>query len=249
MTFDEVSQSMGVTLGLNNVQSYNSVEKMGVSMTFDEAVNYISEYFDLGDITYKSGNNYCFKGNRLNIVLEGSIDNCSLTFNVYNEGIKTFYCAWNEVFSLSNIEDYVEIIETAGVLDANEQTITIYDLLADLDDDVSLYGSLNENVLDINNYSNNEADSVEENFSGFNKESSLLVVPDDITTIRVVALVVDNKIYGYRFKTDKGDYDMRYQDAMARGLGQYRVEKCIRLISKNGLLMSQGELKSEALIP
>ena len=159
MTFEEAIQSTGTTLGLNNAQTFNSVEKKEVIMTFDEAVNYIAEYLGLEDMTYKSGHNYYFKGNRFNMTLNGSVDNCSLTFNVYNEGLGNFYCAWTEVFSLDRIEDYMEIIESSGVLDANNQTITIYDLLSDLDDDISIFGSVSEDFLGINNSSNNANNS------------------------------------------------------------------------------------------
>jgi hypothetical protein len=89
-----------------------------------------------------------------------------------------------------------------------------------------------------------DKDWEDENYNGVES-----IVPYDITKIRVVALKLDNTVLAYRFKTDKGSFDMRRSVALKYGLGDFKVTKMIRLQRVNGLLMTDGEHSKRVLIP
>lgn len=75
------------------------------------------------------------------------------------------------------------------------------------------------------------------------------IVPCNIQKIRVVALIYNNEIIAYRFKTDRGAFDMRKSVATKYGLGGFKTEKSIILESVNGLLMSSSEHKAKVCVP
>lgn len=75
------------------------------------------------------------------------------------------------------------------------------------------------------------------------------VVPDGITSIRAVALKYDGKVIAFRFKTDKGTFDMSKEAATQYGLSGFKSEKFVSLKSVNGILMSEAELQKNVLIP
>lgn len=75
------------------------------------------------------------------------------------------------------------------------------------------------------------------------------IVPADLRSVRVVALKYNGQIIAYRFKTDKGAFDMRRDTAETKGLGGFKTETFISLKSVNGLLMSESEQKRKSLIP
>lgn len=67
------------------------------------------------------------------------------------------------------------------------------------------------------------------------------VVPDDITSVRVVALKYEGAVVAFRFKTDKGTFDISSEVAEKLGLSGSKTAKFINLINVNGLLMSESE--------
>lgn len=75
------------------------------------------------------------------------------------------------------------------------------------------------------------------------------VVPDGITSIRAVALKYDGKVIAFRFKTDKGTFDMSKEVATQYGLSGFKSEKFIALKNVNGILMSETEMQKNVLIP
>jgi hypothetical protein len=100
----------------------------------------------------------------------------------------------------------------------------------------------------------NDTDDEEEDLSNRDWEDENTngvksIVPDDITKIRVVALKLDDTVLAYRFKSDRGSYDMRRSVALKYGLGDFKVSKMIRLHRVNGLLMTDGEHANRILIP
>lgn len=75
------------------------------------------------------------------------------------------------------------------------------------------------------------------------------VVPDDVSEVSIVALVYNDKIIAYRFKTDKGNFDVTREVALKYGISEYKMEKCVRLENHNGILMSKGEVARGRCIP
>lgn len=75
------------------------------------------------------------------------------------------------------------------------------------------------------------------------------VVPATVSQVRVVALVYEDRIFAYRFKTDVGDFDVTRMAASKYGLAGYKVSKSIRLQQYNGLYATKGEVESGKLIP
>lgn len=75
------------------------------------------------------------------------------------------------------------------------------------------------------------------------------VVPADIKSIRAVALKYDGKVIAFRFKTDKGAFDMSKEAATRFGLSDLKTEKFIKLESLNGVLMSASEKQKNVFIP
>lgn len=134
--------------------------------------------------------------------------------------------------------------------------------------DIAYFNENNENdetnTLDDENYSNIEqvsddfSDSSDEEFNseplddysrGLKIAKSTSIVPDDITKIRVVALRYDGNILAFRFKTDKGAFDMKLDVAIKYGLGGFKTEKFINLECVNGVYMSSSEKKLRTFIP
>lgn len=75
------------------------------------------------------------------------------------------------------------------------------------------------------------------------------IVPKDITKVRIVALRYNNAIIAYRFKTDKGSYDMTKNTALKYGISGYKIEKVITVSVKNGFYISKKELETRTLVP
>lgn len=75
------------------------------------------------------------------------------------------------------------------------------------------------------------------------------IVPPNITSCRVVALVYNDETIAYRFKTNVGSFDMNRAVARKFGLMPDKVKTCIRLQLINGIYMSKGEINSEILVP
>lgn len=75
------------------------------------------------------------------------------------------------------------------------------------------------------------------------------IVPYGISQIRVVALKYQGEAIAFRFKTDKGAFDMRKSVAVKYGLGGFKTETFIALQSVNGMLMSESERKRHVCVP
>lgn len=75
------------------------------------------------------------------------------------------------------------------------------------------------------------------------------IVPDNISTIRVVALKYKGKVIAFRFKTDVGTWDMRKSVAAQYGLGEYKTETFMTLENVNGMLMSKTERERRKCVP
>lgn len=75
------------------------------------------------------------------------------------------------------------------------------------------------------------------------------VVPDGIQQIRVVALKYNGKVIAFRFKTDKGAFDMSKDVASGYGINALKTDKFIALQNINGLLMSESEKTGKRVIP
>lgn len=75
------------------------------------------------------------------------------------------------------------------------------------------------------------------------------VVPDGITSIRAVALKYDGKVIAFRFKTDKGSFDMSRDVASKFGINALKTDKFITLQNVNGILMSESEKSGQRVIP
>lgn len=104
-----------------------------------------------------------------------------------------------------------------------------------------------------NSFDNYDEECREENL-GVDSQSVKLstqnsIVPDNIEKIRVVALRFEGNIIAFRFKTDKGAFDMRIEVATKYGLGGFKTEKFINLERVNGILMSSTEKKLRTCVP
>lgn len=75
------------------------------------------------------------------------------------------------------------------------------------------------------------------------------IVPDGIMSVRVVALRFGGRVIAFRFKTDKGAFDMRIEVAAKYGLSDFKTEKFIALERVNGILMSSTEKKLRTCVP
>ena len=75
------------------------------------------------------------------------------------------------------------------------------------------------------------------------------IVPEDVSSVRVVALKYQGEVIAFRFKTDAGAFDMRKQVAAKYGLGGFKTETYITLESVNGLLMSKSERQKQVCVP
>lgn len=96
----------------------------------------------------------------------------------------------------------------------------------------------------------NESDGLE--MSSMNGRFSRLtksIVPDGIREIRVVALKYNGQVIAFRFKTDKGVFDMWKSVAAKYGLGEFKTETFITLESVNGVLMSKSERERRRCVP
>lgn len=80
-------------------------------------------------------------------------------------------------------------------------------------------------------------------------EPDYSVVPDGITQIRLVSLKLDGEIVAYRFKTDKGSFDIRRTVMAKYGFGGTITDKFINLEYVNGVLMSSSEKKNNSKVP
>jgi hypothetical protein len=98
-----------------------------------------------------------------------------------------------------------------------------------------------------------EDEEIDEDDSDFKRGSKPIsiqsIVPHDIQKIRVVALRYGGRVIAFRFKTDKGAYDMRIEVATRFGLGGFKTEKFITLENVNGILMSISEKKQRVCVP
>ena len=93
-----------------------------------------------------------------------------------------------------------------------------------------------------------EMDNLEGSNTGIELEQAS-IVPKDITKVRIVALRYNNAIIAYRFKTDKGSYDMTKNTALKYGISGYKIEKVITVSVKNGFYISKKELETRTLVP
>lgn len=75
------------------------------------------------------------------------------------------------------------------------------------------------------------------------------LVPDGISQIRLVSLKLDGEIVAYRFKTDKGSFDIRKSVMVKYGFGGTITDKFINLEYVNGILMSASERKNNCKVP
>ena len=75
------------------------------------------------------------------------------------------------------------------------------------------------------------------------------IVPRGIQKLRVVSLRYNGDVIAFRFKTDKGAFDMRKQIAAQYGLGGFKTETFIALQNVNGMLMSSSERKRKVCVP
>lgn len=90
-----------------------------------------------------------------------------------------------------------------------------------------------------------EMSSMNGRLSGLTKS----IVPDGIREIRVVALKYNGQVIAFRFKTDKGVFDMWKSVAAKYGLGEFKTETFITLESVNGVLMSKSERERRRCVP
>lgn len=96
-----------------------------------------------------------------------------------------------------------------------------------------------------NEYDGLEMSSMNGRFSRLTKS----IVPDGIREIRVVALKYNGQVIAFRFKTDKGVFDMWKSVAAKYGLGEFKTETFITLESVNGVLMSKSERERRRCVP
>lgn len=87
-------------------------------------------------------------------------------------------------------------------------------------------------------------------FSDLNKNiQNESIVPDGITSITLVALKFDGVVVAYRFKTDKGYFDITRAEALKHGVSGFKIEKAIQLERFNGMLVTKSEIKNKRCIP
>lgn len=63
-------------------------------------------------------------------------------------------------------------------------------------------------------------------------------------SFRLVSLKYNNKIVGYRFKSEEVSYDISIEKAKELGVSAFKVTRAIDLEDYNGLLMSKSEIKT-----
>ena len=96
----------------------------------------------------------------------------------------------------------------------------------------------------------NGSDGLEvDSFEGKLSRATKSIVPDGIREIRVVALKYNGQVIAFRFKTDKGVFDMWKSVAAKYGLGEFKTETFITLESVNGVLMSKSERERRRCVP
>lgn len=188
-------------------------------------------------------------------------DSCNL-INLDNTVYKFEYSKNNFTFEISDLEDqdfslvvskgdcelfsqsYSNIVELKedmeykslyGFADSNSNAVFFEDVKLDID----VFGDIDEEVSDDN----------EEMTQTVKLATPSSIVPDGITKIRVVALRFQNNIIAFRFKTDKGAFDMRIEVASKYGLGGFKTETFINLERINGVLMSSTEKKLRTCVP
>lgn len=188
-------------------------------------------------------------------------DSCNLT-NLDNVIYKFEYSKNNFIFEISDLEnqnfslvvskgdcelfsqDYNNIVELKedmeykslyGFADSNSNAVFFEDVKPDID----VFADTDEEISDDN----------EELTQTVKLTTPSSIVPDGITKIRVVALRFQNNIIAFRFKTDKGAFDMRIEVASKYGLGGFKTETFINLERINGVLMSSTEKKLRTCVP
>ena len=76
------------------------------------------------------------------------------------------------------------------------------------------------------------------------------IVPKSVSKARVVSLRLNGEIVAYRFKTDKGSYDMYANVAARYGLvAGHKTATYINVEYKHGYLISERELETHQLVP
>ena len=105
-----------------------------------------------------------------------------------------------------------------------------------------------DNARDFESDDEDEMDNLEGSKAGIELEQDS-IVPKDITKARIVALRYNNAIIAYRFKTDKGSYDMTKNTALKYGISGYKIEKVITVSVRNGFYISKKELETRTLVP
>ncbi|MEE3392097.1 MAG: hypothetical protein VZR00_02090 [Lachnospiraceae bacterium] len=81
------------------------------------------------------------------------------------------------------------------------------------------------------------------------EEDTGSIVPDDIKSIKLLALIFDKKVVGYRFKTDKGYFDVTVEKAAEYGMNSHKVRTGLQVEKHNGIMISKTEIKENKLVP
>lgn len=137
--------------------------------------------------------------------------------------------SWDDMDSDDGIEDLPEM---GGEADSSDE---FEDITSDFMEDLS----------------DSDEEPVEDGkFSGLNLDPTQdAIVPDGITQIRLVGLKFNSKIVAYRFKTNKGEFDITMDAATKAGHGGIRVLTAIQLMPMNGLLLTASEKTKKVCIP
>ena len=163
------------------------------------------------------------------------------------------------IFLLCSSQDSYETISVSIMATTNDKLLEVVSMDA-YDDYFLLSEKLIGHKVDesnINNFVSNdvvdeEDEKVSQSWRTGNFESDSIsesIVPDDITECRVVALVYNDVTVAYRFKTNRGSFDMNKATAKRYGLMPDKVTKLTRLLLVNGIYMTKGEKEAGRLIP
>lgn len=176
---------------------------------------------------------YKFEYSKNNFTFEISdLEDQNFSLVVSKEGCALFSQDYNNIVELKEDMEYKSLY---GFADSNSNAVFFEDVKPDID----VFADTDEEVSDDN----------EELTQTVKLTTPSSIVPDGITKIRVVALRFQNNIIAFRFKTDKGAFDMRIEVASKYGLGGFKTETFINLERINGVLMSSTEKKLRTCVP
>ena len=170
-------------------------------------------------------------------IINSDVSSCNCTFSNSSSVLK-FVNLNNERFSLVADEngyckfsiDYDDMDDYLNTFNSQEW-LAMYNSLLDLDnEEISFFSGVNKTSL-------------------YEDTQEVSIVPDGISEIILLALVLDEKVVAYRFKTNMGYFDITKSKAMEYGVSGYKIEKAIKLQRYNGMLVSKSEIKNKRCIP